>query len=425
MPTRLLFAILLVFATLISSCAPALPQQEPVAPAPTVRTVTPATETPSVEEENTPAEAEPAPIATNAPATQSLPDPSNANWQQIANGLDKPTEITSARDGSGRVFVLEQVGRIRILQNGELLQTPFLDIRNIVGSDASERGLLGLAFHANYAENGLFFINYTDKDGNTRIARYNVSAADPNQADPDSRLELIRIQQPYGNHNGGSLVFGPDGYLYAGLGDGGSAGDPLDAGQSLNTLLGKILRFDVDTGQPYAIPADNPFADGGGNAEIWAYGLRNPWKIAFDRASGDLYIADVGQNQWEEINFTPANSPGGLNYGWRLMEASYDYSGGLYDASALVLPVAEYSHAEGCSVTGGQVYRGSDERWQGVYIYGDFCSGNIWGLLKTESGFVNSLLFKTNFRISTFGLDDDGNVYLGDYSGAIYKLETQ
>jgi glucose/arabinose dehydrogenase len=304
-----------------------------------------------------------------------------------------------------------------------LLATPFLDITGIVGSRASEQGLLGLAFHPDYPENGFFFVNYTDRDGNTRIARFSVSTSDPNLADPSSRMELIRIDQPYGNHNGGSLAFGPDDYLYAGLGDGGSAGDPLDAGQSLNTLLGKILRFDVDSGQPYAIPADNPFATGGGEAEIWAYGLRNPWKIAFDRATGDLYIADVGQNRWEEINFSPAGAPGGLNYGWRFMEGSYDYSGGLYDRSALVLPVAEYTRDGGCSVTGGHVYRGQAlPEWQGVYLYGDFCSGNIWGLLKTDNGFVNSLIFRTNFRISTFGLDDDGEIYLADYGGVIYKL---
>ncbi len=426
MITRRLFAVLLVFATLISACAPTAPQQEPVPPAPTVRTIPPVTEAPTVVAATFVAATETTPAATTVPAAQSLPDPATVTWREIASGLEKPTDISAPGDGSGRVFVLEQPGRIRIIQNGQLLPTPFMDIVNIVGSDASERGLLGIAFHPKYAENGFFFVNYTDKDGNTRIARFSVSAADPNLADPASRLELIRIEQPYGNHNGGALAFGPDGYLYAGMGDGGSAGDPLGAGQSLNTLLGKILRFDVDGGQPYAIPADNPFAAGGGEAEIWAYGLRNPWKIAFDRFGGDLYIADVGQNQWEEVNFAAAGSPGGLNFGWNLMEASYDYSGTLYDASALVLPVAEFSHAEGCSITGGQVYRGESlPGWQGVYLYGDFCSGNIWGLLKTGNDFANDLLFETSFRISTFGLDDEGELYLGDYSGAIYKLEAK
>jgi glucose/arabinose dehydrogenase len=423
MTTRRLFAVLLVFATLLAACAPAAPRQEPVAPAPTVRTAVPATRTPFAEQTAPTAAATLPPEETRVPGAQSLPDPQNFIWREIPGWLEKPTDITSPGDGSGRVFVLEQPGRIRIIQNGELLTTPFLDIVDIVGSNASEQGLLGLAFHPDYPENGFFFVNYTDRDGNTRIARFSVSASDSNLADASSRLELIRIEQPYGNHNGGSLVFGPDGYLYAGLGDGGSAGDPLDAGQSLNTLLGKILRFDVDGDQPYAIPTDNPFAAGGGDPEIWAYGLRNPWKIAFDRATGDLYIADVGQNQWEEINFTPAGTPGGQNYGWRFMEASYDYSGGLYDRAALVLPVAEYTRNDGCSVTGGQVYRGEAlPEWQGVYLYGDFCSGNIWGLLKTEDGFVNSLLFKTNFRISTFGLDDDGEIYLADYGGTIYQL---
>lgn len=427
MTTRRLFAVFLVLATLLAACAPAAPRQESVPPAPTVRTVAPATKAPMVEEpavEGSTPTVEPAPSEeTRAPGAQSLPNPENYIWREIPGWLEQPTDITSPGDGSGRVFALERVGRIRIIQDGELLTTPFLDIVGIVGSNASERGLLGLAFHPNYPENSFFYVNYTDRDGNTRIARFSVSASDPNLADPSSRLELIRIEQPYGNHNGGSLAFGPDGYLYAGLGDGGSAGDPLDAGQSLNTLLGKLLRFDVDGSQPYAIPADNPFAVGGGEAEIWAYGLRNPWKIAFDRATGDLYIADVGQNQWEEINFTPAGTPGGLNYGWRFMEGSHDYSGGLYDRSTLVLPVAEYTRNDGCSVTGGHVYRGQAlPEWQGVYLYGDFCSGNIWGLLQTEEGFVNSLLFRTNFRISTFGLDDDGEIYLGNYGGTIYQL---
>ena len=425
MTTRCLFTVLLVLATLLTACAPATPRQEPVAPAPTVRTVVPATEAPRVEAP-VPTATETTPTATAVPVTQSLPDPANVTWREIAGGLEKPTDISSPGDGSGRVFVLEQPGRIRIIQNGQLMSGPYLDISNIVGANASERGLLGLAFHPNYAENGFFFVNYTDKDGHTHIARFSVLDADPNLADPDSGLELIRIEQPYGNHNGGSLAFGPDGYLYAGLGDGGSAGDPLDFGQSTNTLLGKILRFDVDGSQPYAIPASNPFAAGGGEAEIWAYGLRNPWKIAFDRATGDLYVADVGQNQWEEINFAPADSPGGLNFGWRLMEASYDYSGTLYDASTLILPIAEYSHAEGCSVTGGHVYRGELlPDWQGVYLYGDFCSGNIWGFLKINNANLNSLLFKTNFSISAFGLDDDGEIYLADYSGVIYRLETK
>lgn len=422
MITRRLSTVLLAFATLLTACAPSAPRQEPVAPAATLRTASPATESPALSGTlSAPASDETAP-----PGIQSLPDPANAVWMQISSGLEKPTDITSAGDGSGRIFVLEQAGRIRILQNGELLPRPYLDISNLVGSDASERGLLGIAFHPNYAENGFFFVNYTDRDGNTRIARFSVSGEAANLAEPASRVELIRVEQPYGNHNGGSLAFGPDGYLYAGLGDGGSAGDPNDSGQSTNTLLGKILRFDVDGGQPYAIPADNPFAAGGGEPEIWAYGLRNPWKIAFDRASGDLYIADVGQNQWEEVNFIPVGSTGGQNFGWRLMEASQDYSGTLYDASALILPVAEYSHAEGCSVTGGQVYRGQSlPDWQGVYLYGDFCSGNIWGLLQTDTGFVNSLLFKTNFSITTFGLAEDGEIYLGDHSGSIYRLQSK
>ena len=257
MTTRRLFAVLLVLATLLTACAPATTRQEPIAPAPTVRTVVPATEAPRVEAP-VPTATETTPAATAVPVTQSLPDPANVTWREIAGGLEKPTDISSPGDGSGRVFVLEQPGRIRIIQNGQLIPGPYLDISNIVGANASERGLLGLAFHPNYAENGFFFVNYTDKDGHTHIARFSVSDADPNLADPGSRLELIRIEQPYGNHNGGSLAFGPDGYLYAGLGDGGSAGDPLDSGQSTNTLLGKILRFDVDGGAPAVQRLEQP-----------------------------------------------------------------------------------------------------------------------------------------------------------------------
>ncbi len=258
-----LLIVLITLATLISSCSAKLPQQEPVSVAPTLLQAPTRPATP--QSTSVPQTASPEPSPNGA---QTLPDPAQTIWREIASGLEKPTDITSAGDGSGRLFVLEQVGRVRILQNGQLLPGPFLDISTLVGSDASERGLLGLAFHPQYAQNGFFFVNYTDKDGNTHLARFQVSAQDPNLADSASRLEVLFVQQPYANHNGGSLAFGPDGFLYAGLGDGGSGGDPLGAGQSLNTLLGKILRLDVDSASPYAIPADNPFAAGGGLAGI-------------------------------------------------------------------------------------------------------------------------------------------------------------
>ena len=419
MPSLRLFSVLLVLASFLSACGLKTPQQEPVSAAPTLLEISPSETSPPVAT-NIPAPATTTPEPTTL-SVLTLPDPQTVIWREVASGLQKPTDIGSAGDGSGRVFVLEQVGRVRILQDNQLLPSPFLDISQLVGSDSSERGLLGIAFHPKYAQNGFFFINYTDKEGNTHIARFKVSTENPNQADPSSQMELLFVRQPYGNHNGGSLAFGPDGYLYAGLGDGGSGGDPLGSGQSLNTLLGKILRLDVDGGEPYAVPVDNPFSEGGGEAEIWAYGLRNPWKISFDRVTGDLYIADVGQNQWEEINVTNSGAPGGINYGWNLMEANHDFSGAFYDAATLTLPQVEYSHAEGCSVTGGHVYRGELlPEWQGVYLYGDYCSGNIWGLLQAKA---NALLFKTNFSISAFGLDETGEVYLADYSGSIYRLE--
>ena len=224
----------------------------------------------------------------------------------ISSGFSKPVDLAHAGDGSGRLFVVEQSGVVRVLENGILSDVPFLDIQARVGSSASEQGLLGLAFHPNYEENGYFFVNYTDIQGNTVISRFRVSDENPSQADAGSEFRLLSILQPYPNHNGGSVVFGPDQYLYLGLGDGGSGGDPENNGQSLNSLLGKILRIDVDQGDPYAVPSDNPFYSGGGLPEIWTYGLRNPWRIAFDRLTGDLYIGDVGQNEWEEIDFVSA-----------------------------------------------------------------------------------------------------------------------
>jgi glucose/arabinose dehydrogenase len=337
--------------------------------------------------------------------------------------------MAHANDGSGRLFVLEQHGAIRIVQEGQILPEPFLDITPQVTSTGNEQGLLGLAFHPRYTENGYFYVNYTRTDGDTIIARFQVSAENPNLADPASETQLMHIPQPFANHNGGAVVFGPDGYLYLALGDGGAAGDPQGNGQSLDTLLGKILRIDVDAqdtaGRLYGIPADNPFSDGGGLPEIWAYGLRNPWRIAFDRLTGDLYFADVGQNQWEEVNYLPAGSPGGANFGWDYFEGTHSYEGQLPSGTTVVAPVAEYSHAEGgCSITGGFVYRGpSLPAFQGVYLYGDFCTGLIWGLLRSpDGGWQNALLFQNAGRITSFGEDEAGELYLLDRSGVVYIL---
>jgi glucose/arabinose dehydrogenase len=290
-----------------------------------------------------------------------------------------------------------------------------------VDDGGNEQGLLGLAFHPDYEHNGFFYVNYTRGGGDTVIARYQVSA-DQNMSDPASEVKLLEVNQPFPNHNGGVVAFGPDGFLYLGLGDGGAAGDPFGNAQSLTTFLGKILRIDVDSGDPYTVPIDNPFMTGNVAHEIWAYGLRNPWRFSFDRATGDLFIADVGQGDWEEVDVLPGGSAGGANFGWDYREGAHDYAG---DAPAgLIEPVAEYSHSEGgCSVTGGDVYRGpSLPEWQGIYLYGDFCSGLIWGMIRSGDSWQAPILFDTAFGISSFGEDEAGELYLADLNGAVYRL---
>lgn len=310
--------------------------------------------------------------------------------ETFATGLNQSIGLTHA--GDDRLFVIEQGGRIRIvMSDGQVLPTPFLDIDARINSDANERGLLGLAFHPNYAENGYFYVNYSDNSGDTRLSRFSVSESDPNIADPDSEVILLTENQPFSNHNGGHVAFGPDGYLYTGLGDGGSGGDPDNYAQNRQTFLGKMLRIDVDNGDPYAIPPDNPFANDDFTLdEIWALGLRNPWRFSFDRETGDLWIGDVGQNAWEEIDFQPANSPGGENYGWRCYEGNTAYNlsqcGGITD---LTDPIHVYQNnfSTGCSVTGGYVYRGSEfPKLQGFYLYTDYCSGRIWTLFRNNDG---------------------------------------
>jgi glucose/arabinose dehydrogenase len=352
---------------------------------------------------------------------RSIPDPAGYDWQLVAEGFDRPLLLTNAGDGSNRMFVVEQDGAIQIVENGAQLDEPFLNIDSAVGSTGNEQGLLGLAFHPDYESNGYFYVNYTDTAGNTVISRFSASG---NTADPASEMIMLEITQPYENHNGGHMAFGPDGLLYIGTGDGGSGGDPLNNGQSLETLLGKILRIDVNAAEPYAIPVDNPYGRGGGLGEIWAYGLRNPWRFSFDRATGDIYIADVGQGEWEEISYLPGGSAGGANFGWNFMEGTHPYEG---DAPAdLIPPVAEYDHSNGCSVTGGYVYRGEMlPEWQGVYVYGDFCSGQMWGLVQHSDGtWESQSIYETSFLITSFGEDEAGELYVLDRSGGLYRLET-
>jgi len=352
----------------------------------------------------------------------------NLTLKPVASGFAKPLYLTHAHDQ--RLFVVQQAGQIMIIEGGVTRPTPFLDIKTRVGSNGNEQGLLSVAFHPNYQKNGLFYVNYTNLEGSTTIARYHVSA-DPNVADEISEQILLTIPQPYSNHNGGHILFGPDGYLYIGMGDGGAANDPHNNGQSLNTLLGKILRLDVDTGSPYGVPQDNPFiTTAAARPEIWSYGWRNPWRLAFDAATGDLYVADVGQNQYEEVDVELAGSGGGQNYGWRLMEASHCFNPTSCDPATLkvVMPIAEYPHSQGCSVTGGYVYHGTQfPQLNGVYLYADYCTGTLWGLRHEADGsWSQAELLASGKIISSFGLDAAGELYLIDHrSGEVWQVSVE
>lgn len=349
----------------------------------------------------------------------------------VASGFASPTVITHAGDGSGRLFVVEQRGTVRIVNSGGMiLPAPFLDLSGRLVS-GGERGLLGLAFPPKFSSKRYFYVNYTRApDGATVVSRFSVSA-NPDQAVATSEQVILVVNQPFANHNGGQLAFGPDGMLYVGLGDGGSGGDPLGNGQSKGTLLGKLLRLDVEAGiAPYRIPPNNPFAaDSKARGEIWALGLRNPWRFSFDRLTGDLYVADVGQSKWEEINFQAASAVGGTNYGWNLLEGSacYSPSVGCTAPPGYSAPVVSYSHDLGCSVTGGYTYRGpGNPGMQGIYFYGDFCSGRLWGLKKTGNGWQADVVRQTGLRVSTFGEDEAGRLYIADYTtGTIYRIDEQ
>ena len=364
--------------------------------------------------------------AGNIVAVEPLPD----GWPRISlvplvtNGLTHPLFVTHAGDGSGRLFVVEQGGRILVVMNRALQAAPFLDLTDRVLS-GGERGLLGLAFHPDFRHNGRFFVNYTrTPDGATVLSEFKARAP-AGQLDGMERVLMV-VPQPFANHNGGMIAFGPDGFLYVGRGDGGGRGDPNDRGQNPHELLGKILRLDVDRGQPYAIPADNPFAHGGGRPEVFAMGLRNPWRFSFDRQSGALWVADVGQYQWEEVDLVVS----GGNYGWRLMEGRHCFEPTTgCERPELHLPVLEYGHQEGrCSITGGYVHRGNGQpALNAIYFYGDYCSGEIFGA-RLEAGKPPRVvqgpqrLLKSGLRISSFGEDEGGEVYVVDHSGGVYRL---
>jgi glucose/arabinose dehydrogenase len=360
--------------------------------------------------------------------------PVPAGWPQIsllrvAGGFVQPVHVAHAGDGSGRIFVVEQAGRIRILDNGVALPSPFLDVSSRVLC-CGEQGLLSVAFPPGFASKKHFYVNYTrTPDGATVVARHRVLIGDANAADPASEEVVLTIPQPFANHNGGQLAFGPDGYLYIGMGDGGSGGDPLNNGQTPGTLLGKLLRIDVESGAvPYGIPPTNPFLGMAGyREEIWALGLRNPWRFSFDRVMGDLYIADVGQGAVEEVDVQQAGSPGGQNYGWNIMEGGGCYNSATCNTAGLTLPIATYDHSQGCSITGGMVYRGSAfPGLQGIYFYGDFCNGRIWGLRKNGAGWETAVLpvpGNPSMNIATFGEDEAGDVYVANYaSGEVLEI---
>jgi len=351
---------------------------------------------------------------------------SGAEWPEIDlserwSGFSQPVQMLHAGDGSGRLFVVEQAGRIRLIDDGVVAAAPFLDISDRV-SCCGERGLLGLAFPPGFSSKRHFYVNYTDASGDTVVARYRLTG-NPSVADRSSEEVILTIDQPYSNHNGGQLSFGPDGYLYIGTGDGGSAGDPQNNAQDRLSLLGKLLRIDVESGaEPYAIPESNPFANvDDAQPEIWALGLRNPWRFSFDASTGDLFIADVGQRQYEEVHVQPASSTGGENYGWRVLEGSHCYESDSCDTTGLELPVFEYDHSLGCAVTGGFVSRsGRWPRLDGVYLFGDYCSGRVWGLRRTGDGWEGRQLAETVFSITAFGIDEHGAVYVLDYgSGTV------
>jgi glucose/arabinose dehydrogenase len=362
------------------------------------------------------------PVVEAAPAIQ---------LQLVVSGLSQPDFLTSARDGTGRLFIVEKTGRIRIWTGSALLSTPYLDIHTLV-STGSEQGLLGLAFSPKFTTDHKLYVNYTATDGKTAIVEYRQSTSNANVVDTSTRRVVISIYQPYANHNGGDLVFGPDGYLYVGMGDGGSGGDPQNNGQNLTSLLGKLLRINplsFTSTRGYTIPSTNPYVGRTGRDEIWDYGLRNPWRFSFDRVTGTLWIGDVGQDTWEEVDRASKTSSGagrGYNWGWRVMEgrSCYNPPSGC-NTSGKVLPPAVYAHLNGrCAVTGGYAYRGSAiPSLYGLYVYGDYCSGEILETPATSTARAPQyILLDTSLNISSFGEDASNELYVCDLNGSVYRI---
>ncbi|MBI2724406.1 MAG: PQQ-dependent sugar dehydrogenase [Chloroflexi bacterium] len=349
--------------------------------------------------------------------------------EPVAGNVPGVTALVSSPDTSGRLFIVQESGTVRILQNGSVLPTPFLDISSLLPAQRQmEQGLLGLAFDPSFATNGVFYVDYVDVAGDIQVSRYGVKPAAPNIADPASGVSILNVpHRNAANHYGGQLAFGPDGYLYISTGDGGEGGDPENNAQNLGALLGKILRIDVAGAAPYVVPADNPFVGvQGARPEVWAYGLRNPWRFSFDRTTGDLLIGDVGQDVSDEVDFQPAGSTGGQNYGWRLMEGTFCYNPSTNcNPGGLTPPVLQLIHGNGdCALIGGYRYRGAAPSLQGTYIYGDFCSGRIWGATRSTAGaWSSSQLLDTNLMISAFGEDQAGELYVADYAGnTVYRI---
>jgi glucose/arabinose dehydrogenase len=445
----LLFAVTACASSVTPSAVPDTPLPQPTAilisPTGAIETQPPSTSTdepsqaPPSAATDAPAQVVPTATIQPTPASPTNPAPAQTDStftlgvQPFVKGFSHPVFITPAPDNSGRFFVVEQGGQIRIIANGQRMDAPFLDVSSLITTAGSEQGLLGMAFDPNFSKNGTFYINYSRKgNGDNVVARYQISS-DANVADPNSAKILLTIPGFEVNHNSGMLAFGPDGYLYIGAGDGGGAGDQhgtIGNGQDLNALNGKLLRIDVN-GDPYNIPPTNPFVNqSGARPEIWAYGLRNPWRFSFDQATGDLYIADVGQAAYEEVDFQAAGDKGGENYGWRMMEGMHCYNpSSNCDTSGKVRPILEYTHDSGsCSITGGYVYRGQQYPWLGgEYIFGDYCSGILWATARDASGkWQTRQVGNFNGNISSFGQDTNGEIFVvGHQDGTIYKLTSQ